>query len=402
MKLKKFFAGVLAAAMMLTVGATAVFATTAGTDTTANPDTKSFGDTTVTENTTFKLTKNYQVINGKSPFVDFTFNVTYVGSKYEETDANFSGATVSPKVVNFDDETTGADATGFVANKIYTEDFEISMDELGLKNLKYAGVYVYKISEAIGSDPAIAYNTDNGALYLIVSITHKTTGDKHEIVPSEFNYAAALRRAADNATIDQILKGTKVEAKDAFHNTYGAGNTVNGVELKKVVHGNFGDLTKEFTFTVTFNKPANAAAETKYGPITFDATHDVFAAGADGKATGNKVTELAYGQSYIVTLKHNETITFSNLPKDVTYTVSENGKDTTSSKVDNIYTVNGEVEDVQVTEAAQSAKVTIENTNQDAPDMGVVLDNAPYIAMLAIVAIGGVALMLNKRRRDEE
>lgn len=400
MKLKKFFAGVLAAAMMLTVGATAAFATEPSDGATANPDTKSFGDTTVTADTTFELTKNYEVVNGKSPFVDFKFNVKYAGSKYAETDANFNGVSVPQITVSFDKDTDGADTTGFVAGKTYTKKFGISMEDLGLKNLKYAGVYVYKISEVIGSDPAIAYNTDNDALYLIVSITHKTTGDKHEIVPNEFNYAAALRRAADNATIDQILKGTKVEAKNAFHNTYGAGNTVNGVELKKVVHGNFGDLTKEFTFTVTFNKPANAAAETKYGPITFDATHDVFAAGEDGKATGNKVTELVYGQSYIVTLKHNDTITFSNLPADVTYTMIENGK--VDSKVDGIYDVTGEQLNGKITASATTAKEEIVNTNQDAPDMGVVLDNAPYIAMLAIVAIGGVALMLNKRRRDEE
>lgn len=56
MKLKKFFAGVLAAAMMLTVGATAAFA-----DEPAEP-TKSFADiTTITRETPLTLTKNYKV-----------------------------------------------------------------------------------------------------------------------------------------------------------------------------------------------------------------------------------------------------------------------------------------------------------------------------------------------------
>ena len=49
-----------------------------------------------------------------------------------------------------------------------------------------------------------------------------------------------------------------------------------------------------------------------------------------------------------------------------------------------------------------AATVAFTNTKGATIDTGVILDNAPYIALLAIVAIGGVALMLNKRRRDEE
>lgn len=402
MKLKKFFAGVLAAAMMLTVGATAAFATTAATDTTATPGTNSFADN-ITLDSTLTLTKHYNVVKGKAPLEDFKFDVIYIGSMSVETDVNYTGAKIPQKIAEFNADTTGATKTGLPVGN-YSANFTIPMSELGLNSLGGTGIFVYKIAEENAGTPGVVYNTDGGALYMIVTVTHRTTGDDHQIVDGQYDYAVALRRASADATVVQALTGTKVSAGDAFHNTYGADNAVNavnGVELKKTVHGNFGDLGKEFTFNVAFTK----GADKNYGPITVDNTagYDIYKAAENGEK-GEKVegTELEYGQTYIVTLKHDTKITFNNLPAGVTYTMTEKGKDAASNTLDGLYVVKGEQSNGTVSAGAEVDKVNIENTNEGSPDMGVVLDNAPYIAMLAIVAIGGVALMLNKRRRDEE
>ena len=404
MKLKKFFAGVLAAAMMLTVGATAAFATEGNN--TPNDVRNSFPDmTTIDLNSELELTKNYKVENGKAPFEKFEFDVTYVGAVKKDT--NVTGEPASnwsiTKEADFTKDTAGVPtgATGLPASgTAYKENFKIKLNELNIPT-GGTGIYVYKITEKDNGTPAVSYNTDGGRLYLIVTVTH-VTDDNGNIQDGLYNYAVALRRGDDNITAANAAKGTKVLATEAFHNTYGAGNSVNSVELKKTVHGNFGDLGKDFTFNVTFNKAVNK----NYGNIAFEAENGrkVYKAN-DPTQTG--VNELEYGVEYVVTLKHGETIEFGNLPADVTYTMVENGKQDVegTQKVDGIYTVTGEkTEDNKgtVTASATTAKEEIVNTNQESPDMGVVLDNAPYIAMLAIVAIGGVALMLNKRRRDEE
>lgn len=404
MKLKKFFAGVLAAAMMLTVGATAAFATEGNN--TPNDVRNSFPDmTTIDLNSELELTKNYKVENGKAPFEKFEFDVTYVGAVKKDT--NVTGEPASnwsiTKEADFTKDTAGVPtgATGLPASgTAYKENFKIKLNELNIPT-GGTGIYVYKITEKDNGTPAVSYNTDGGRLYLIVTVTHVTDGNGN-IQDDLYNYAVALRRGDDNITAANAAKGTKVLATEAFHNTYGAGNSVNSVELKKTVHGNFGDLGKDFTFNVTFNK----SVDKNYGNIAFEAENGrkVYKAN-DPTQTG--VNELEYGVEYVVTLKHGETIEFGNLPADVTYTMVENGKQDVegTQKVDGIYTVTGEkTEDNKgtVTASATTAKEEIVNTNQESPDMGVVLDNAPYIAMLAIVAIGGVALMLNKRRRDEE
>lgn len=405
MKLKKFFAGIVAAAMMLTVGATAAFANGGATDTTTTPGTNSFADN-ITLDSTLTLTKHYNVVKGKAPLEDFKFDVTYIGSTSLETGVNYTGVTIPQKEAKFNADTTGATKTGLPVGN-YSANFTISMSELGLNNLGGTGIFVYKIAEVDAGTPGVVYNTDKGALYMIVTVTHKTTGANHQIVDGQYDYAVALRRASADATVEQALTGTKVSAGEAFHNTYGADNAVNGVELKKTVHGNFGDLNKEFTFNVAFTK----SADKNYGPITVDNTagYDIYKKAENGekgekveKAEGVEGIELVYGQTYIVTLKHDTKITFNNLPANVTYTMTENGKDADSNTLDGLYVVTGEVTNGTVVAGADVAKVNIENTNEGSPDMGVVLDNAPYIAMLAIVAIGGVALMLNKRRRDEE
>jgi len=396
MKLKKFFAGVLAAAMMLTVGATAAFATEGNNQ--SDNVTNSFPGATIGATSDLVLTKTYKVENGKAPFEEFEFDVTYVGAVKKDTNVASEPTSLHlEKKAEFTKSglNLGEGVTGLVANT-YTNTFKINMNELQIPT-GGTGIYVYKITEKNNGTPAVSYNTDGGCLYLIVTVSH-VTGENNVIQDGQYNYAVALRRGNDNITAAAATNGTKVLNTDAFHNTYGAGdNAPKSVELKKVVHGNFGDLGKTFTFTVTFHK---ATDTTKYAPIAFttDTAYGVFAADADGKATGTAVTELAYEQSYIVTLKHNETISFSNLPAGVTYTMTENGK--VDDKVDGVYTVFGEKS--SKTKVEDAANVTIENTNEGQPDMGVVLDNAPYIAMLAIVAIGGVALMLNKRRRDEE
>lgn len=409
MKLKKFFAGVLAAAMMLTVGATAAFATEGNNQ--SDNVTNSFPGATITSASTLELTKNYKVESGKAPFEKFKFKVSYVGAIKKDTNVTAEPTNLSfMKYADFTANTAEVPegATGLPASKTYKEKFKIAMSELNIPT-GGTGIYVYKITEADNGTPAVAYNTDGGNLYLIVTVTHVTNGDG-VIQDGQYNYAVALRRSdADitSANVADAAKGVKVLNTNAFNNTYGAGTTVNSVELKKTVHGNFGDLGKDFTFNVTFHKAANT---TKYAPIAFTVesqNRKVYEVDTDGNVTATAVTELEYDKTYNVTLKHGETITFGNLPADVTYTMTENGKVVTDGvyKVDSIYNVTGEkTEDNKgtVTASATTAKEEIVNTNQESPDMGVVLDNAPYIAMLAIVAIGGVALMLNKRRRDEE
>lgn len=370
MKLKKFFAGVLAAAMMLTVGATSAFA--AGTQP-GSKITRNDGKAMVT------LTKQLTVKNGVAPSgMEFGF-------KIEPGDADSVNHVEKGVVASgFQNPTvtmTPAAGQTYTAkpDTPYTAEFSFDLVELLGENATKLGKYAYTITEVDPKLPGIT--KDNEALNMVVSVVN---ADENNPDGKNFAYYVALRKG--NAT-------NKAEGK--FNNNY----ETNSLTLAKTVKGNFGDLSETFTFYVTFNK---GDAEKDYTDIQFAKSVDgISITEKDGGATA---TTLTYGKEYAVTLKHGQNVQFTNIPNGVTYTITEDtSKDGWQYKVSLASNPDVALSDATTEGTVNTtATVTFINDHQGTPDMGVVLDNAPYIAMLAIVAIGGVALMLNKRRRDEE
>lgn len=373
MKLKKFFAGVLAAAMMLTVGATAAFATE-GNNQPEGVTTKSM---IVAENgvANFTLTKKLVVAEGTAP-QKMTFNFTVSGHDADVAKGAKAGTlgkdfTTQPSVTF---EKTGDDQFT-AATTAYSQDFSIDLVKLLGNNYNKVGKYAYTISENETNIPGIT--KDPHTYEMIVTVVNKQKDNLTN--ETGYGYYVGMHDA----------EGQKVPA--VFTNTYNSYS----LEVKKTVEGNFGDLGDTFTFYITLGNAEGK--DNNYASATVKVS--------DTNNAANNATWTIGGGQQTVTLKHGQTIIVSNLPVGVTYTVTE--KKTNDDGTAWVYDTTGEavaINDVLPSIIANNNenKVEIVNKHEGTPDMGVVLDNAPYIAMLAIVAFGGVALMLNKRRRDEE
>lgn len=358
MKLKKFFAGVLAAAMMLTVGATAAFADTISVPGNDYKGAKMF----TADDPNLELTKELHVASGTAPdTMKFDFTVK-------------SGATtVATPSVTFS-KADNADGAAFTADNTYSRKFTINLNEILGDNKTQVGTYNYTITENDTAIPGIT--KDSKTVNMTVTVINKA--EENLSASTGYGYIVALRNAGD-----------KDKSDGKFTNTYNSYS----LEVEKTVKGSLGDLNENFTFTITLGKAAGK--DNNYASAIVK---------SDNSDNGGTWTWTADGQAQkTVTLKHGQAAIISNLPVGVTYTVTENGKGAEGW----LYEVTGEAvatNDVlpSITDNNNDNKVNIINDHKGVPDMGVVLDNAPYIAMLAIVAIGGVALMLNKRRRDEE
>lgn len=380
MKLKKFFAGIVAAAMMLTVGATAAFATT--------PE-----YTTTPDNVDLGIMKSYKVEKGTAPKEDFTFSVTYKADKSKPYGTYTQPEASKSKTASFDSNIAKADAYQ-ASLGIKISDFELPAGP---------GKYCFEIKEDVSANKTPGVTYDETTRYLVITVANNNdlTGYVYyaQLYDSSYSPAASIKGQAT---------GTKVDGANAFTNTY----TANNVVISKDIKGGLGDLAAKFNFkvklTVADTKNANqyVGAKVVHSDDTAVTVGTVWSISAKDSKDG----------WYDVKLGRNDQLELENLPEGVIvtvketdgneYTVSQNPSDISSENANTSYAKIGTFTEntatVNATVGAVNGSIGFVNTKEGTPDMGVVLDNAPYIALLAIVAIGGVALMLNKRRRDEE
>lgn len=360
MKLKKLFAGIVAVAMMATMAAP-VF---------ANREEFPCSDT-------LTLTKTYAVESGTSPAVSFDF--TLADDTTKKNDYGAPEKSPLPDIKTWTLEFDPASKGG--TNETQVKTIELDFTKFGFDHV---GRYYYVIEEASADAKYPGVTSDTQKVYMTVNVRNRS-----EDAADGFKYYAVLRKGSNDAD-------DKIEGKDAFKNTYNA----NDLTISKTVHGDLGDLGKTFAFKVKLDAVDGATYGT--ATIKYNAANNgvVLPDGATNPST------IAVGSEATIYLKHKGEATISNLPAGVTYTVTELESDDAYRVSVDVYSTttafNEEDKTASGTIVNDTNAVNFHNNHEGVLDTGVILDNAPYIALLTIVAAGAVVMIMKKRRNYED
>lgn len=344
---KKLTAGALALSMMFAM-ATPAFALT-------SPEVQYSDMTSVT------FTKTYEATNPNttSPEEEFKFDIVGV----DVTDAA-EGVTIG--TYGMPEVGTASYIAGEAGSATKAKKITVDLPAYGS-----VGIYTYKITEKAQGTAGVTYWGKD----IILKVTVIEQGGKIRV-------AAVHTEDAKAGGIYDTSKGENSTKNDNFPNYYSAGS----LAVTKNVTGNLGDKDKKFEVTVTFKAPKEKTVKEaiKYSEGGTEKT----IAAKDWKDGEVEAT---------IHLADSNTVTFTNIPYDVTYTVVE--KDYTTS--DGYDTADYNFSDNSKKIDSATDTVTITNNKGGTVDTGVILDNAPYILMLAVVAGGAMMLVIKKRREEE-
>lgn len=380
----------LATAMLAGVMSTAAFAEGGVTTMT---------DATFTVETTLTVPAN--VI---TPALEITYAVETAQASANETRGDADAA-----LPVYDGVAGGVTATqpakfnqGTTAQSVETDvnaDTEASFT-VNLDSFDHAGIYKYKISvskaEGVNGYEGVTYDATEKYLYVYI-----TNGENGAL---EVSYVELADVNDDGAAGDKSA---------TFEHKYGVDGDGNDIlydlDLQKIVAGDAANMNESFTFPVTITSQTGTTE--KFYAV-------VGAYDADGAFVPGTVTEvLTSGETATFTLKHNEVVRIYGLSENDEYALYEteggkNGYTTTAEengqKVEEFSSVtdgNGDVinefalnnENADVTE---DVRIVYTNTRNVATPTGVLMDVAPYAAMVAL-AVAGCFVFLRKRDVEE-
>ena len=339
-KTKKLLACLIAAATMITMGSTA------------------FEEETVNKVQTpvegkVQFTKEYNLIGeGSSPAETFNFTIENAGV----TDA-------SEKVNVKNMPTPTAGSVSYTKEDGATIDGNKKTVDVTLPTYESVGVYTYTIKETAGTTAGVDYDTD--------SVTMKVTVVNGEALGTFKVESVSFAKNENKLANDEA----------AFNNTY----TANKLEVSKQVTGNLGDKSKYFDFTITLTGKNEKTAYDKNGYTVLGGSYD------------ENPTSIKVGETKTFKLKHDDTITIENLPKDVTYTVEETAipKYTTTVNGTNGNRAEGKTVSNKVTQ-------TFVNNKDGDIDTGINLTTLPYILVIAgVIVIAGAAFITRRRKYED-
>lgn len=350
MKLKKLFAGILAVAMMATMAAPAFAAknTATSVSTTAGNE-QEFEDAE-----TIKLKKKYILINEgtTSPAETIKFEVTPTSVK----NAAKGITTATMPTVTVADLVLTAGAAGSVYETTIT-----------LPDYTSVGVYTYTITEQSNSTAGVTYNTET--ITLVVTVLN---GDEGGFVRIPVLHVGDAK-------------------SDTIENTYSAGT----LTITKEVKGTLGNKSKDFEFMLTLTGVEGETYADSYA-VTATIPNDT---------TLHNPEKISVGESVTVYLHDGAQLNIANLPYGVTYKITEKDYTGTGEDDDHGYTTKIGTEETltkQATIEASANEVEFTNSKGGVVDTGVILDNAPYIALMMVVVAGAAVMVIKKRRHYED
>lgn len=277
----------------------------------------------------------------------------------------------------------------------------------------HAGEYVYTVAETqnVGwaqilknSVPIDSMTYDNRSYEMHVIVKNKQSSGVY--ISSVY---FKLVSTSSTAKVKPSEKG-ELYKYDLFVNTYrkNAGKITNPNEptpnkpkpenfnpgakslvIKKLVEGDSADKTKDFTFKLTFTKASTDDQGTFVGQV------------------GSTSYTFENGKEKTITLHHDQSLVFDNLPAGTRYKLVESGsqgyKATASYKENGVIrnqtgTASADFTQTSILVGEKTNDNTITNSLPNVTPTGLLIDNLPFILMIGLGLAGFV--VLSKKRRQ--